>query len=157
MAIAITTKWFMFNKKVTELSQFQFQFSRSVVSDSATPWTTACQASLSITNSHTHIHWAYPYPYPLSQWCHPTISRSVVPFSSCPQSFPASGFFPMNGLFTSGRQSIAALSSVLPGNIQGWFPLGLTGLVSLLPKGHWRVFSSTTVQKCQFFSTQPSS
>ena len=74
---------------------------------------------------------------PLSQWCHPTISSSIVSFSSCPQSFPASGSFPMSQLFTSGDQSIRALASVsvLPVNIQGWFPLGLTGLISLLFKG----------------------
>ena len=93
---------------------------------------------------------------PLSQWCHPTISSSVVPFSSCPQSFPASGSFPMSRLFTSGSQSIRASATVLPMNIQGWLPLGLTGLISLLSKRLSRVFSSTTVQKHQFFSTQPS-
>ena len=93
---------------------------------------------------------------PLSQWCHPTISSSVVPFSSCPLSFPASGSFPMSQLFTSGGQSIRASAPVHPVNIQGWFPLGLTGLISLLSKGLSGVFSSTTVQKHQFFSTQPS-
>ena len=93
---------------------------------------------------------------PLSQWCHPTISSSVVPFSSCLQSFPASGSFPMSRLFTSGSRSIRALASVLPVNIQGWFPLGLTDLISLLPKWLSRVFSSTTIQKHQFFSAQPS-
>ena len=79
---------------------------------------------------------------PLSQWCHPTISSSVIPFSSCTQSFPASGSFPMSQLFTSGSQSIGASASVLPVNIQGWFPLGLTGLISLLSKGLSRVFST---------------
>ena len=94
----------------------------------------------------------------LLNWrCHPTISSSITPFSSCPQSFPASGSFPMRWLFTSGSQSIGALASasVLPMNIQGWFPLGLTGLISLLSKGLSRVFS-TTVRKHQFFSVQPS-
>ena len=93
---------------------------------------------------------------PLSQWCHPTISSSVVPFSSCPQSFPASGSFPMNWLLASGGLSIGASASaaVLPMNIQGWFPLGLTGRISLQSKGLSRVFSSTLVQKDQFFSTQ---
>ena len=90
----------------------------------------------------------------LSRWYHPTISSSVVPFSSCPQSFAASGSFPMNQLFTSGGQRIEA--SVLPMNIHGWFPLGLTDLISLLSKGLSRVFSSTTIQKFQFFSAQPS-
>ena len=95
----------------------------------------------------------------LSRWCHPTISSSVAPFSSCPQSFPASGSFPMSQIFTSGDQRIgaSASASVLPVNIQGWFPLGWTDWISLLSKGLWRVFSSTTVQKHQFFSIQPSS
>ena len=94
---------------------------------------------------------------PLSWWCYPTISSSVVPFS-CLQSFPASGSFQMSQLFTSGGQRIGASApaSVLPMNIQGWFPLGFTGLISLLSKGPTRVFSSTTVQKHQFFGTQPS-
>ena len=93
---------------------------------------------------------------PLSRWCHPTISSSVVPFSSCPQSFPASGSFPMSQLFLSGGQSIGASASVLPMNIQGWFHSGLPGLISLLSKGLSRVFSSTTIWKHHFFSTQPS-
>ena len=93
---------------------------------------------------------------PSSWWCHPTISFSVVPFSSCPQSFPASGSFPMSQLFTSGGQSIGTSASVLPMNIQDWFPLGLTGLISLLSKGLSRAFSRTILQKYQFFSAQPS-
>ena len=96
---------------------------------------------------------------PLSQWCHQTISSSVTPFSSCPQSFPASGFFLRNQLFTSGGQSTGASTSasVLPMNIQGWLPLGLTGLISLLSKRLFSsVFSSTTLWKHQFFGTQPS-
>ena len=90
---------------------------------------------------------------PLSRWCHPTISSSVAHLSSCPQSFPASRSFPVSWLFTSGDQSIgaSASASVLPMNIQGWFPLGLTGLISLLSKGLSRIFSSTTVRKHQFF------
>ena len=94
--------------------------------------------------------------YPLSRWCHPTISSSVTPFSSFLQSFPASGSFPMSQLFTSSGQSIgvSALASVLSKNIQGWFPLGLTGWISLLSKGLSRVFSSTTVQKHHFFGAQ---
>ena len=94
---------------------------------------------------------------PLSQWCHPTISSSVGPFSCCLQSFPASGSFPMSQLFPSGGQSIGASASalVLPMNIQGWFLLGLTGLICLLSKGLSRVLSSSTVQKHQFFSAQP--
>ena len=87
----------------------------------------------------------------LSEWCHLTISFSVVPFFSCPQSFPASGSFPMNQLFTSGGQNTGASvsASVLPMHVQGWFPLRLTGLISLLPKGLSRVFSSSTVRKHQ--------
>ena len=92
----------------------------------------------------------------LSQWCHPTISSSVVPFSSRLQSFPASESFQMSQLFTLGGQSIgvSALASVLPMNIQDWFPLGWTGLISLQSKGLSRVFSNTIVQKYQFFGTQ---
>ena len=93
---------------------------------------------------------------PLSWWCHPTISTSIAPFSSCPQSFPASGFFPWNQFFASGGQSIAASAPVLPMNIQDWFPLGLTSLISLLSQGLLRVFSSTTIWKHQFFGAQPS-
>ena len=95
---------------------------------------------------------------PLSWWCHPTISSCVTRFSSCLQSFPASGSFPVSQLFASGGQSIetSASASVLPMNIQGWFPLGLTGLISLQSKGFSRVFSNTTVEKHQFFSAQPS-
>ena len=93
--------------------------------------------------------------YPLNQWCYPPISSSVTPFS-CPQSFPASGSFPLSWLFASGHQSIGASTSVLLMNIQGWFSSGLTGLVSLLSKGLSRAFSSTTVWKHQFFSPQPS-
>ena len=96
---------------------------------------------------------------PLSWWYHPTIPSSVFPFSSCPQSFPASGYFPVSQLFASGGQNIgaSASASVLPVNIQGWFPLGLTALISLQSKGLSRVFSSTTVWKHQFFGTQLSS
>ena len=92
----------------------------------------------------------------LSQWCHPTISSSVIPFSSCLQSFPASGSFPMSQFFTSSGQSIGVSTStlVLPMNIQNWFPSGLTGLISLQPKGLSRVFSNTTVQKHQFIDAQ---
>ena len=91
----------------------------------------------------------YPNSRPSSRWCHPVISFSVVPFSSCPQSLPASGSFPMSQLFTSGGQStgVSASTSVLPMNIQDWSPLGWTGWISLQSKGLSRVFSSTTVQK----------
>ena len=97
-------------------------------------------------------------PGPLSQWCYPTISSSIVPFFSCFQSFPALGYFPVSLLFASGGQSIGASTSasVLPMNIQGWFPLGLTSLISLMSKGLSRIFLSTTIWKHQFFSIQPS-
>ena len=112
---------------------------------------------------HTRLRCPSPSPgvcsnwCPLSWWCHRTISSSVVPSSSCLLSFLASGSFPMSWLFTSGGQSIgdSASTSVLPMNIQGWFPLGLTSLISLLFKGLSRVFSNTTVQRHQFFGTQP--
>ena len=93
---------------------------------------------------------------PLSQWCYLAIPSSAATVSSCPQSFPASGSFPMSWFFESGDQSIGASASVLPMNIQGWFPLGLTGFISLQSKGLSRVFSSTTIKKHQFFGTQPS-
>ena len=95
---------------------------------------------------------------PLSRWCHPTILSSVLSFSSCLQSFPASGSFPMSQLFTSGGQSVgaSASASVLPMNIQDWFSLGLTGLISFQSKALSRVFSNTTVQKHQSFGIQSS-
>ena len=92
---------------------------------------------------------------PLSWWCYLTILSSAALFF-CLQSFPASGSFPVSQLFSSGDDSIGASASVLPVNIQGWFPLGLTGLISLLYKGLSRVFSRTTIQRHQFFGTQPS-
>ena len=99
---------------------------------------------------------AYSNSCPLSRWYHPTISSSVVPFSSCFPSFPASESFPMRQFFASGGQSIgvSASASVLPMNIQGWFPLGWTGWISLQSKGLSKVFSNTTVQKHQFFCAQ---
>ena len=98
----------------------------------------------------------YSSSCPLSRWCHPTISSSLIPVSSCPQSFPASGSFQMSQFFAPGGQGIgvSALTSVLLMNIQDWFPLGWTGWISLQSKGLSRVFSSTTVQKHQFFGTQ---
>ena len=100
----------------------------------------------------------YSNSCPLSQWCHPTISSSGVPFSSCLQSFPASGSFPMSWLFASCGQSFgaSALESVLPMNIQGWFPLGLIGMVSLQFTGLSRVFFDTRAGKHQLFGAQPS-
>ena len=99
---------------------------------------------------------AYSNSSPLSWWCHPTFSSSVIPFSSCPQSFPASGSFPKSQLFASGGQSIgvSASTSVLSRNTQDWSPSGWTGWISLQSKGLSRVFSNTTVQKHRFFSAQ---
>ena len=98
----------------------------------------------------------YSNTCPSNRWCHPAISSSVIPFSSCLQSLPESGFFPTSWFFASGGQIIraSASASVLPMNIWGWFPLGLSGFISLLPKGLSRVFSSTTVWRHQFFSPQ---
>ena len=134
---------------------YTHQFSRSVVSDSLRP------------NEPQHARPPCPSPTPRvhlnphpSSWrCHPTISSSVIPFSSCPQSFPASGSFQMSQLFASGGQSIgvSASISVLPMNTQDWSPLGWTGWISLQSKGLSRVFTNTTVQKHQFFSAQLSS
>ena len=128
------------------------QFSRSVVSDSLQPHEPqhARPPCLSPTPG------VHPNPSSLSRWCHPTISSSVVPFSSCPPSFLASGSFPMSQLFASGGQSIGVSASVLPMNIQDRFPLGWTGWISLQSKGLSRVFSNTTVQKHQFCGILPS-
>ena len=134
------------------LLRLSVQFSSSVVSDSLQP--------------HESQHARPPCPSPtprvysnscpLSWWCHPTISSSVVPFSSSLQSFPASGPFQMSEFFTSGGQNIAVSTStsVLPMNTQDWSPLGWTGWISLQSKGLSRVFSNTTVQKHQFFGAR---
>ena len=127
-------------------------FSHSVMSESLQPH----------GQQNAWLHCPSPSPgacsnsCPLSWWCHPTISSSVIPFS-CLQSFPTSGSFPVSWFFASGGQSVgpSASASVLPMSIQGWFPLGLTGLISLQSKGLSRVFSSTMVQKHQFFGVQP--
>ena len=141
-----------FRRKLGAWINISVQFSRSVVSNSLQPHEPhhagpPCQSPTPRV---------YPNPCPLSQGCHPTISSSVVPFSSCPQSFPASGSFQMSQLFAWGGQSIgvSALTSVLPVNTQDWSPLGWTDWISLQSKGLLRVFSNTTVQKHQFFCTQ---
>ena len=141
------------NKNVCTRWFSSVQFSRSVMSNSAIPWTEAHQASQSITSSQLLKLMS------ISRWWYPTIASSVVPFSSCPQSFPASGFFQKSQLFTSGSQSIgvSALASVLPKKSQDWSPLEWTGWISLHSKGLWRVLSNTTVQKHQFFGAQLSS
>ena len=131
------------------------QFSRSVVTDSLRPH--GLQHSRPPCQSPTPR--VYSNSCPLSPWCHPAISSSVVPFSSCLQSFLSSGSFHMTQFFASGGQMIgvSASASVLPMNIQDWFPLGWTGWISVQSKGLSRVFSNTTVQKHQFFGAQPSS
>ena len=131
------------------------QFSRSVMSNSLSPH--ALQHTRPPCPSPTPK--VYSNSCPSSQWYHSAISSSVVLFSSCLQSLPASGSFPMSQLFTSGSQSIgvSASASVLLMNTQDWSPLGWTGWISLQSKGHSRVFSNTTVQKHQFFGTQLSS
>ena len=142
-------------RKDSALFDIGFQFSCSVVSDSLQP--------------HESQHARPPCPSPSlrvhsdsrssSRWCHPAISSSVVPFSSCPQSFPASESFPLSQLFAWGGQSIgvSALASFLPKKSQGWSPSEWTGCISLQSKGLSTVFSNTTVQKHQYFGAQPSS
>ena len=128
------------------------QFSCSVVSDSL--WSYGLQHSRLPCPSPTTG--AHSNSCPLSRWCHPTISFSVVPFSSHPQSFPASGSFPISQFFASGGQCIgvSVSTSVLPVNIEDWLPLGWIGWISLLSNGLSGVFSNTTVQKHQFFGAQ---
>ena len=136
------------------LYSISVQFSSPVVSDSLRPHGL----------QHTRLPCPSPTPgacsnsCPLSWWCHPTISSSVIPFSSCLQSFPASGSFPTSQLFASGGWNIGATASasVLPMDIQDWFPLGWTGVISLRSKGLSRVFSSTTVPKHLSFGTEAS-
>ena len=144
--------WFVLYNSVNQPS---VQFSRSVVPNSLRP--------------HESQHARLPCPSPSpgvysdsrssSQWCHPAISSSVVPFSSCPQSLPASESFPLSQLFTRGGQStgVSALASFLPKKSQGWSPSEWTGWICLQSQGLSRVFSITTVQKHQFFGAQPSS
>ena len=130
------------------------QFSRSVMSNSLQPHEPQ-HARPPCPSPTPRI---YPNSHPSSRWCHPTISSSIFPFSSCPQSFLESGSFLMSQLFTWGGQStgVSASKAGLPMNTQDWSPLGWTGWISLQSEGLSRVFSNTTVQKHQFFSTQPS-
>ena len=131
------------------------QFSHSVMSNSLRPHEPQ-HARPPCPSPTPGVH---PNPCPLSQWCHPTISSSIVLFSSCSQSFPASGSFQISQPFASGGQSIgvSASTSGLPMNTQDWSPLGWTGWISLQSKGLSRIFFNTTVQKHQYFGTQPSS
>ena len=146
------TLWFFLIKWKHFYDHSFIHFGCSVVSDSLRPH--GLQHSRSPCPSPTSR--VYSNSCPLSWWCHPTISFSVVPFSSHLQSFPPSGSFQMSQLFTSGSQSIgvSVSASVLPMNTQDWSPLGWTGWISLQSKGLSRVFSNTTVQKHQFFSAQ---
>ena len=131
-------------------TQPSVQFSHSVISNSLQPHGLQ-HARLPCPSPTPRL---YSNSCPLSQWCHPTISSSIIPFSSHLQSFPASGSFQMSQLFTSGGQSIgvSASTSVLAMNIQDWFPLGWTGWISLQSRGLSRVISNTTVQKHQYIS-----
>ena len=140
-------------KAITNLSSVQF--SHSVVSDSLQPHESQ-YARPPCPSPTPRVH---SNSCPSSQWCHPAISSSVVSFSSCPQSLPATGSFPISQLIAWGGQSIwvSALASVLPMNTQNWSPLGWTGWISLQSKGLSRVFSNITVQKHQFFGAQLSS
>ena len=150
------TEWVHFttpsNYTALKSSISSIQFSRSVVSDSLRPH----------ESQHARPHCPSPTPgvhsdsHPLSQWCHPAISSSVIPFCSCPQSLPTSESFPMSQLFSWGGQStgVSALASFLPTNTQGWSPLEWTRWISLQSKGVSRVFSNTTVQKHQFWQNQ---
>ena len=140
---------------ITIVNRLSDQISRSVVSNSLRPH----ESQHARPPCPSPTPGAHPDPRPSSQWCHPAISSSVVPFSSCPQSLPASESFPMSQLFEWGGQStgVSASASFLPKKSQGRSPSQWTGWISLQPKGLSRVFSNTTVQKHQLLSAQPSS
>ena len=148
----ITLIMWQLQRLITQYFHSSLQFSSSVVSDSLQPHELK-HARPPCPSPTPGVH---QNPCPLTWWCHPTISSSVAPFSTCPQSFPASGSFQMSQFFTSDGQSIgvSASASVLPVNIQDWFSSGWTGWISLQSKGLSRVFSNTTVQKHQFFGAQ---
>ena len=159
LVICVLNLWglykFKWNHLATVLFMISSKFSCSVVSNSL--WPHKSQHTRPPCPSPTPR--VYPNSCPSSRWCHPAISSSVIPFSSCPQSLPASESFPVSQLFAWGGQSIgvSALASVLPKNTQDWSPLEWTGWIFLQSKGLSRVFSNTTVQKHQFFGTQLSS
>ena len=142
------------NEKHNSRSSVQFS---SIALSCLTLWPHESQHARPPCPSPTPV--AHSDSCPLSQWCHPAISSSVVPFASCPQSLPAAESFPMSQLFAWGGQSIgvSALASLLPKKSQGWYPLEWNGWISLQSEGLSTVFSNTTVQKHQFFGTQPSS
>ena len=146
---SMQNRFLTYKRSLMWFLQHQVQFSRLVMSNSLRPHGL----------QHARLPCPSPTPeacsnsYPSSQWCHPTISSSVIPFSSCLRSFPATGYFLMSQFFPLSGQSIgaSASASVPPINIQDWFPLGMTDLISLQSKGFTRVFSCTTIQKHQFF------
>ena len=146
------SNWTLDNRRGRSDTSSSVQFSHSVMSNSLQPHGLQ-HARLPCPSPTPGV---YSNSCPLHRWCHPTISSSIVPFSSCLQSFPSSGSFPVSWFFTSGGQSIgiSASASILPMNIQDWFPLGWSAWISLQSKGLSRVFSNTTVQKHQFFHTQ---
>ena len=156
----MVSNWLFFVKPIQVVSMISsVQFSHSVVSDSLRPHESQ-QARPPCPSPTTRVH---SDSHPSSQWCHPAISSSVIPssvipFSSCPQSLPASESFPMSQLFTWGGQStgVSALASFLPKKSQGWTPSEWTGCISMQSKRLSRVFFNTTVQKHQFFGAQPS-
>ena len=160
MASGPITSWEIDGETVEIVADFIFLGSKITADGDSVQFTSVAESCpnpcdpMNCSTPGLPIH--HPNPCPVSWWCHPTISSSVVPFSSCPQSFPASESFQMSQLFASGGQSIgvSALISVLPMNIQGRFPLGWTGLISLQSKGLSRVLSNTTVQKHRFFGAQ---
>ena len=142
------TSTYTVSQGITQWWFSSVEFSHSVVSDSLRPH--------GLQHSGLPCPSVYSNSCPSHRWCHPTVSFSVIPFSSCLQSFPGSGSFQMSQSFASGGQStgVSASASVLPINIQDWFPLGFPGLISLQSKGLPRVFSNTTVKKHQFFGAQ---
>ena len=146
------SRWFILNPKYYDNKYSSVQFSHSVMSDSLRPHDLH-HARPPCPSQTPRVQ---PVPCPSSQWCHPTISSSVDPFSSCPQSFPGPGSFQMSQVFASDGQNIgvSASTSVLPVNTQDWSPLEWTDWISLQSKGLSRVFSNTTVQKHQTFSAQ---
>ena len=152
LKLLVETHLFSHHRVYISLHHLFCCFSHSVMSDSLRPQ----GLQLSGPPCPSSTPGVHPNPSALSRWCHPTISPSVVPFSSRPQSFPASWSFQMSQLFASGGQRIgvSASASVLPMNVQGWSPLGWTSWISSQPKGLSRVFSNTTVQKHPFSGAQ---